>query len=65
MGKKPKVLIGDTRNPEVAKIVDGREDIERVVRKMLLNLNWVEGMKKHGYKGAGDIMKMIVNHYGW
>jgi len=64
-GRKPKVLIGDTRNPEVAKIVDGREEVERVVRKTLLNPDWVEGMKMHGYKGAGDVMKRIVNLYGW
>ncbi len=63
--RKPKVLIGDTRNPEFARIVDGREEIERVVRKTLLNPNWVEGMKKHGYKGAGDIMKRVVNLFGW
>ncbi len=64
-GKRPKVLIGDTRNPESAKIVDAKEEIERVVRKTLLNDDWIEGMKRHGYKGAGDIMKKIVNVYGW
>ena len=64
-GKMPKVLIADTRNPEFTKVVDGREEIERVVRKTLFNPDWVEGMKKHGYKGAGDIMKRVVNLFGW
>ncbi len=64
-GKRPKVFIADTRNPESAKIVDVGDEIERVVRKTLLNDDWVEGMRKHGYKGAGDIMKKIVNVYGW
>ncbi len=64
-GRRPKVLIGDTRNPEFARVVDGGEEIERVVRKTLLNRDWVEGMRRHGYKGAGDIMKRVVNLFGW
>ncbi|RLG19200.1 hypothetical protein DRN63_00060 [Nanoarchaeota archaeon] len=64
-GRMPEVLIVDTRNPESTKVVNGREEIERVVRKTLFNPDWIEGMKKHGYKGAGDIMKRIVNLFGW
>ncbi len=64
-GKKVKVLIGDTRKPEAVKVVDARDEIERVSRKTLLNEKWFEGMKKHGYKSAGDIMKRIVNLFGW
>ena len=64
-GRMPKVLIGDTRNPERVKVVDASEEVERVVRKTLLNEEWVEGMRRHGYKGAGDIMKKVVNLFGW
>ncbi|AEA47649.1 cobaltochelatase subunit CobN [Archaeoglobus veneficus] len=64
-GRDVKVLIGDTRKPEAAKVVDARDEIERVARKTLLNEKWLEGMKKHGYKGAGDIMKRVVNLFGW
>ncbi len=64
-GRMPKVLIGDTRDPERCKIVDAGEEVERVVRKTLLNEEWVEGMMRHGYKGAGDMMKKVVNLFGW
>ena len=36
-----------------------------MVRTKLLNPKWIEGMKAHGYKGAGDISKRIGRVYGW
>ena len=41
------------------------DEIRRVVRTKLLNPKWIEGQKRHGYKGAGDIMKRIGRVYGW
>ncbi|MGC8938775.1 MAG: cobaltochelatase subunit CobN, partial [Thermodesulfovibrio sp.] len=41
------------------------DEIRRVVRTKLLNPKWIEGMKRHGYKGAGDISKRIGRVYGW
>jgi len=35
------------------------------VRTKLLNPKWIEGMKRHGYRGAGDISKRIGRVYGW
>jgi len=35
------------------------------VRTKLLNPKWIEGQKRHGYKGAGDISKRIGRVYGW
>ena len=36
-----------------------------MVRTKLLNPKWIEGMKEHGYKGAGDISKRVGRVYGW
>ena len=41
------------------------EEIRRVVRGKLLNPKWIEGQKRHGYKGASDISKRIGRVYGW
>ena len=41
------------------------EEIGRVVQTKLLNPKWIEGQKRHGYKGAGDISKRIGRVYGW
>ncbi len=62
--RKVRTLISDTRNPEMPKVVDASEEVDRVVRNTLFNPKWIEGMKKHGYKGTSDLMKKMVNLFG-
>ncbi len=64
-GKEIKTYYGDTRNPDLVEVRDLADEIRRVVRTKLLNPKWIEGMKRHGYKGAGDISKRIGRIYGW
>lgn len=64
-GKDVKVYHGDTRDTDRPAIRDMKEEIERVVRTRLLNPKWIEGKKRHGYKGAGDISKRVDHVYGW
>jgi cobaltochelatase CobN len=64
-GKSVKTYYGDTREPEAVQVHDMADEIRRVVRTKLLNPKWIEGQKRHGYKGAGDIMKRIGRVYGW
>nr|WP_321468485.1 cobaltochelatase subunit CobN [uncultured Desulfobulbus sp.] len=61
----PKVLWGDTRDPGNPRIRALREEIERVVRVKLLNPQWIQGMKHHGYKGAQDMAHKAASLYGW
>lgn len=64
-GKAVRNYYGDTREPEHVEVRDLSDEIRRVVRTKLLNPKWIEGMKRHGYKGAGDISKRIGRVYGW
>ena len=64
-GKEVKTYYGDTREPEHVKVRDMADEVRRVVRTKLLNPKWIEGMKRHGYKGAGDISKRVGRVYGW
>jgi cobaltochelatase CobN len=64
-GKHVKAYFGDTREPERVEVRDLADEIRRVVRTKLLNPKWIEGMKRHGYKGAGDISKRVGRVYGW
>jgi cobaltochelatase CobN len=64
-GKEVKSYYGDTREPEHVEVRDLADEIRRVVRTKLLNPKWIEGMKQHGYKGAGDISKRVGRIYGW
>jgi len=64
-GKDIKNYYGDTRDPSRVRVDDLANEIRRVVRTKLLNPKWIEGMKRHGYKGASDISKRIGRVYGW
>ncbi len=64
-GNDVKAYYGDTRESGHVEVRDLADEVRRVVRTKLLNPKWIEGMKAHGYKGAGDIMKRVGRVYGW
>jgi len=64
-GHEISTYYGDTRDRENADIRTLAEEVRRVVRTRLLNPKWIEGMKRHGYKGASDISKRVGRVYGW
>jgi len=64
-GKEVKAYYGDTREPTHVEVRELSDEIRRVVRTKLLNPKWIDGMQKHGYKGAADIMKRVTRVYGW
>lgn len=64
-GKAVKAYYGDSRESMNVQVRTMSEELNRVVQSKLLNPKWIEGMKEHGYKGAGDISKKIGNVYGW
>ncbi|MBW2108679.1 MAG: cobaltochelatase subunit CobN [Deltaproteobacteria bacterium] len=64
-GKAPKTYYGDTRDPANVDVTDFADEMRRVVRAKLLNPKYIEGMKEHGYKGAGDLSKRIGRVYGF
>ncbi len=64
-GREVPGYYGDTREPVSVDVRTLEQEIQRVARTKLLNPKWIEGMKRHGYKGAGDISKGIGRVYGW
>ena len=56
---------GDTREPGKVAVRTLTEEMRRVARAKILNPKWIEGMKAHGYKGAGEIGKRVGRLYGW
>ncbi|PIV23479.1 MAG: cobalt chelatase, partial [Deltaproteobacteria bacterium CG03_land_8_20_14_0_80_45_14] len=64
-GKEIRNYYGDTRDQNEISIRTLSEEIRRVTRAKLLNPKWIEGMKAHGYKGAGEISKRVGRLYGW
>ncbi|MBC7324476.1 MAG: cobaltochelatase subunit CobN, partial [Moorella sp. (in: Bacteria)] len=64
-GKEPKTFFGDTHDPDRPVIRTLREELSRIAHTRLLNPAWIEGKKRHGYKGAGDISSRVNHMYGW
>jgi cobaltochelatase CobN len=64
-GKAPKTYYGDTRDPANVTVTDFADEMRRVVRAKLLHPKYIEGMRAHGYKGAGDLNKRIGRVYGF
>ncbi len=64
-GQSPTALIADVRDPSGARIRDFEEVLAANLQSELLNRNWVEGMKKHDYAGAGHVAELVKNTFGW
>lgn len=64
-GKNIQNYYGDTREPDKVSVRTLTEEIRRVSRGKILNPQWIDGMKEHGYKGAGEISKRVGRLYGW
>jgi cobaltochelatase CobN len=64
-GHEVQAYYGDTRDRDRVEVRTLADEVRRVVRTKLLNPKWIEGMKRHGYKGAGDISKRVGRVYGW
>ena len=64
-GKDVTAYYGDTRQPLAPKLRTLSEEVRRVVRTRLLNPQYIEGMKRHGYRGAAEFAKRFGRLFGW
>ncbi|MDY6806040.1 MAG: cobaltochelatase subunit CobN, partial [Cyanobacteriota bacterium] len=54
-GQNPQTYFGDNSLPENPKVRQLQEEILRVYRSRVINPKWIEGVMRHGYKGAFEI----------
>ena len=64
-GELPFAMMGDSADPKRVKMRTTFEEAKHVLRSRLVNPKWLAGMKRHGYKGAGDISHMMDVVLGW
>lgn len=64
-GKYPLSLMGDSSDPKRVKMRTTAEEAKHILRSRLTNPKWIQGMMRHGYKGAGDISHMMDVALGW
>ncbi|APX90515.1 cobaltochelatase subunit CobN [Brevirhabdus pacifica] len=58
-GRAPRVYHNDHSRPERPVIRTLDEEIARVMRSRAANPKWIEGVKRHGYKGAFEIAATV------
>ncbi|UZJ57707.1 cobaltochelatase subunit CobN [Pseudomonas sp. KU26590] len=58
-GDKVASYHGDHSQPDLPKIRTLKEELNRVVRSRAANPKWIEGVKRHGYKGAFEMAATV------
>ena len=58
-GRKPKTYHNDHSRPERPVVRTLEEEISRVMRSRVVNPKWIDGVKRHGYKGAFEIAATV------
>ena len=56
---------GDHSQPDLPKIRTLKEELNRVVRSRAANPKWIEGVKRHGYKGAFEMAATLDNLFAF
>lgn len=64
-GKNVAAYYGDTRDTSRVAVRTLAEELRRVARTKLLNPQWIEGLKEHGYAGASEMARRAGRVFGW
>lgn len=58
-GQNPQTYFGDHSLPTNPRVRQLREEIARVYRARVVNPKWIEGVMRHGYKGAFEMAATV------
>ncbi|RPF42539.1 cobaltochelatase CobN subunit [Thermodesulfitimonas autotrophica] len=64
-GAAPLSFVGDSSDPRRVQVRTLAEEARRLFRARVLNPKYIAGMKRHGFKGAGDLSRMVDYIFGW
>jgi cobaltochelatase CobN len=64
-GKMKAAFIPNSADRERPELFSLHEEASRIMRARINNPRWIEGLKRHGYKGAQDIAEMVDIVFGW
>jgi cobaltochelatase CobN len=63
--KSPELMITNTRDPGHPEMTSIDKFIGTEFRSRYMNPTWIEGMKKEGYAGAGEMRSFVEYLWGW
>jgi cobaltochelatase CobN len=64
-GRSPAAAFGDSADPHRPRVHSLAHEAARVVRARVLNPRWIDGMRRHGYKGAFEMAATVDYLYGY
>ncbi|HEY8429169.1 MAG TPA: cobaltochelatase subunit CobN, partial [Sandaracinaceae bacterium] len=64
-GASPELVVTNTRDPGNPEMTSIDEFIGKEFRSRYVNPAWIEGMKKEGYAGAGEMRAFVEYLWGW
>ncbi len=64
-GSAPRSYCGDSTDRTRVTLHSVQEETKRLFRSESINPKFIEGMMKHGYKGAADMANMVAHSYQW
>lgn len=64
-GEAPRSYCGDSSDRKKVMMRSVQEELKRMFRGEAINPKFIEGMKKHGYKGAADLANYVAHSYQW
>ena len=63
--KSPELVVTNTRDPGRPEMTSIDKFIGTEFRSRYVNPTWIEGMKKEGYAGAGEMRSFVEYLWGW
>ena len=57
--------MGDGSDPDRVRVRGTKEELALVYRSKVLNPKFVEGLKRHGYRGVSEIANLTEYTFGW
>ncbi len=58
-GRQPAVYHNDHSRPETPRVRTLEDEIARIVRARVVNPKWIDGVRRHGYKGAFEMAATV------
>jgi len=64
-GSQKPAYVPSTGDPDHIETLTLHEEMSRVMRAKINNPKWIEGLKRHGYRGASQVSGMVDYAFGW
>lgn len=64
-GKRPRSYCGDLSRRDKVEVRTLAEEMKQLYVSEVLNPKFIEGMMKHGYKGAADLCSVVSHSFQW